>query len=127
LKIVHLLIVAVIALLSIAAGLAKVLQTQQEMEFLQGLGLSSFLIVVFGLVQIVGGILIAPKKTRMLGAILVMLALVVSTALVFMGGNLAFGLFSVIPIALAGVIIYQTARITHNKSLNTDASKARAA
>lgn len=123
-KIVNRLIVAVLALLSIAAGLAKVMQTQQEMEFLQGLGLSSFLIVVFGLVQIVGGILMAPKKIRIPGAILVTLALVVSTILVFMGGNLALGFFSVIPIALACVIIYQIARITHTKSLNTDASDA---
>jgi hypothetical protein len=123
-KIINLLIVAIIALLSIAAGLAKVMQTQQEMEFLQGLGLNSFLIVGFGLVQIIGGVLLVPKKTRMPGAILVALAFAVSTALIFMGGNFAFGLFSVIPIALAGVIIYQTARITHNKSLNTDASKA---
>jgi hypothetical protein len=118
-KIINLLIVVIIALLSIAAGLTKVMQTQQEMEFLQGLGLNSFLIVGFGLVQIIGGVLLVPKKTRMPGAILVALALVVSTALIFIGGNFAFGLFSVIPIALAGVIIYQTARITHNKSLNT--------
>jgi hypothetical protein len=124
LKIVNRIIVAIVALLSIAAGLAKVMQTPQEMEFLQGLGLSSFVIVVFGLVQIAGGVLMVPKKTRMPGAILVALAFVVSTVLIFMGGNLAFGLFSIIPIALAGVIIYQTARIEHNKSLNTDAINA---
>lgn len=106
-KIVNYLLIAIIALLSIAAGLAKVMQTQHEMEFLQGFGLSPFLIVVFGLVQIVGGILLVPNKTRMLGAILVISALVVSTVLIFMGGDLAFGLVSVIPIALAGVIIYQ--------------------
>ena len=113
-KIVNFLIIAIIALLSIAAGLAKVMQTQQEMEFLQGLGLSSALIVVFGLIQIAGGLLLALKKTRMLGAILVMSALVVSTVLIFMTGNLTFGLFSFVPIALTGVIIYQVARITHN-------------
>ena len=123
-KIINLLIVVIIALLSIAAGLAKVMQTQQEMEFLQGLGLNSFLIVGFGLVQIIGGVLLVPKRTRMPGAILVALALVVSTALIFIGGNFAFGLFSIMPIALVGVIIYQTARITHNKSLNTGTGDA---
>jgi len=123
-KIVNFLIVAIIAILSIAAGLAKVLQTQQEMEFLQGLGLSSVLIVFFGLVQIAGGVLLAPKKTRMLGAILVTSALVLSTALIFIGGNLVFGLFSVIPIALACVIIYQTAKAANSKSSDTDAGSA---
>ena len=123
-KIVNILIIAIIALLSIAAGLAKVMQTQQELEFLQGVGLSSALIVAFGLVQISGGLLLVPRKTRMIGAVLATSALVVSTALIFIGGNLAFGLFSILPIALACVIIYQSARTTHKKSLNTEASDA---
>ena len=112
-KIVNILIIAIIALLSIAAGLAKVMQTQQEVEFLQGVGFSSALIVAFGLVQISGGILLVPRKTRMLGAVLATSALIVSTVLIFIGGNLAFGLVSILPIALACVIIYQSARTTH--------------
>lgn len=123
-KIVNILIIAIIALLSIAAGLAKVMQTQQELEFLQGFGLSNALIVAFGLVQILGGVLLIPNKTRLLGAILATSALVVSTVLIFMGGNLVFGLISTLPIVLACVIIYQSARTTHSKSFNTDASDA---
>jgi len=109
-KVVNILIIAIIALLSIAAGLAKVMQTQQEMEFLQGVGLSSVMIVAFGLVQISGGVLLVARKTRMLGAVLATSALVVSTVLIFFGGNLVFGLVSILPIALACVIIYLSAR-----------------
>jgi hypothetical protein len=123
-KIVNSLIIAIIALLSIAAGLAKVMQTQQEMEFLQGVGLNSVMIVTFGLVQIAGGVLLVLRKTRMLGAVLAASALAVSTVLIFIGGNLAFGLVSILPIALACVIIYQSARTTHDKSLNTDSKDA---
>ena len=108
LKIINILIVAAIAILSVAAGLAKVLQSQHEIEFLQGLGLSIFVIMVFGLLQIIGGVLMAPKKTRMPGAVLVTLGFVVSTVLVFIGGNVTFGLISVIPAALAGMISYKT-------------------
>lgn len=123
-KFVNIFIVAAIALLSIAAGLAKVMQSPQEMEFLQGLGLSSFLIMVFGLVQITGGVLIAPKTTRLPGAILVALGFAVSAVLIFIGGNVAFGLFSLIPAALAGMIIYQALRTTQNKPSNADDSDA---
>ena len=123
-KIVNILIVAVIALLSIAAGLAKVMQLPQEIEFLQGLGLSVFLIIVFGLVQIVGGVLIAPKRTRMPGAVLVASGFAVSAVLIFMGGNVTFGLVSLIPTALAAMIIYQTLRTTQNKPSNADDSDA---
>ena len=123
-KILNILIISVIALLSIAAGLAKVMQTEQEMEFLQSFGLNSVLIIAFGMVQIVGGVLLVPSKTRMFGAVLATSAFVVSTILIFVGGNLVFGLLSTIPIALTCVIVYQSARITHNKSLNTDTSDA---
>lgn len=108
-KIVNALIIAIIALLSIAAGLAKVMQSPQEMEFLQSFGLSSFLIVVFGLVQIAGGVLLVPRKTRMPGAILATSALLLSAILIFIGGNLVFGLVSLIPVALAFLLIYKTA------------------
>ena len=113
-KIVNILIIAIVALLSIAAGLAKVMQSPQEMEFLQGFGLSSALIVVFGLVQVSGGVLLVPQKTRLPGAVLATLALVVSTVLIFIAGNLVFGLVSILPIALGCVIIYQSVRIRRN-------------
>lgn len=114
-KIVNIVIIAIVALLSIAAGLAKVMQTPQEMEFLQGFGMSSAMIVAFGLVQVLGGVLLVPRKTRLPGAVLATLALVVSTVLIFIAGNLVFGLVSMLPIALACVIIYQSVGITADK------------
>jgi len=119
-RIIKNLIIVVIALLSISSGLAKVMQVPQEMEFLQSVGLSRILIIVFGLVLIAGGVLLAPKKTRTLGAVIVASAFVVSTVLIFMGGNSAFGLFSILPIALAGVVIYEAVRFKNNTSLNVD-------
>ena len=116
-KIINYLIIGIIALLSIAAGLAKVMQTQAEMDFLQGVGLSPALIIVFGLLQITGGILLVPQKTRLVGALLAAVTLAVSTVLIFVAGNIQFGLFSIIPVALAGLIIYQSARATHKKPL----------
>jgi len=124
LKIVSILIISVIALLSISAGLAKVMQTEQEMVFLQSFGLNSVLIVAFGMIQIAGGVLLVPSKTRMFGAVLATSALLVSTILIFVGGDLVFGLLSIIPIVLTCVIFYQSARIKYHKSSNTDASDA---
>jgi hypothetical protein len=108
-KTVNILIIVIIALLSIAAGAAKVMQTPEEMAFLQGVGLNKTLIIVFGVVQIAAGILLAAGKTRFLGAILSALAFAASAILLFVGGNLAFGLFSIVPVALAGYVIHQSA------------------
>jgi hypothetical protein len=109
-KIVNILIIVIVALLSIAAGLAKVMQTPQEMEFLQGFGLSPIMIVIFGLIQVVGGVLVLPAKTRLPGAVLAALAFAVSTMLIFIGGNMTFGLVSMLPLAMACLIIFQSAK-----------------
>ena len=114
-KIVNILLVVLIALLSIAAGLAKVMQSPQEAEFLQGFGLSTTLIIVFGLVQIAGGAGLALPKTRIVGGVLAALGFAVSTVLVFIGGNLAFGLFSLLPIVLVGVVIHQSVKAKESK------------
>ena len=123
-KIANILIILIVVLLSIAAGLAKVMQTEHEMEFLQSFGLNGVLIIAFGMVQVSGGVLLGHSKTRMFGAVLALSAFVASTILIFVGGNLAFGLLSIIPIALTCVIVYQSARVTRNKSLNTDTGDA---
>jgi hypothetical protein len=115
-KTINALIIAVVALLSFAAGLAKVLQTPQEMEFLQSFGLTSVMIVAFGLVQILGGVLLLAPKTRLPGAVFAASAFAVSAVLVFVAGNPVFGLVSILPLALAGVVIYQSARTTDEKS-----------
>ena len=114
-KVVNFLIIAVVALLSIAAGAAKVMQAPQEMEFLQSVGLSKSLIMVFGLVQIAVGFLLVLQKTRLPGAVVAAAAFIVSTILIFIGGDLAFGLFSILPIVLAGIVIYQSARVTSGR------------
>ncbi|MBT8050224.1 MAG: hypothetical protein KJN61_07435 [Gammaproteobacteria bacterium] len=115
-KIVSYLIITILALLSIAAGLAKIMQTPQEMEFLQGAGLSPGLIVLFGLVQILGGLLLVPGKTRIVGAVMAASAFAISAALIFMSGNLSFGLISILPVALAGIVIYQCSGTALGKS-----------
>jgi hypothetical protein len=109
-KIIKFLLLALITLLSIVAGLAKVMQAPREMEFLQGMGWSSASILVFGLVQIAAGVMLVLPKTRLPGAILAASAFVVSAVMVFNSGNLVFGLVSLVPVSLAGLIIYQAAR-----------------
>jgi hypothetical protein len=67
---------------------------------------------------------VALKKTYnkhlAMGAVLVALGFVVSTALIFMGGNVAFGLISLVPVVLAGLIIYRVLGVTTNKSFDTE-------
>lgn len=113
-KILNIVLVAMIALLSIAAGVAKVIESPQEVQFLQGFGFNSMLIIAYGVVQIVGGILLAIPKTIKLGAIIIMLAFALSTLLIFIGGYTMYALASLLPIVLTGFIFWQSSKVTHS-------------
>ncbi len=117
-KIANIILIAVMALLSIAAGLAKVMQVPKEMAFLTGLGLDNTMIFIFGAIQIVGGILLAIPKSKMYGSVLVVIAFLVSAILVFVGGNFTFGIVSMLPVLITGFIVYQTLKNTHNKAMH---------
>ena len=113
-KILNITLIAIMALLSIAAGLAKVMQVPEEMTFLTGLGLSNTMIFIFGAIQIVGGILLAIPKSKMVGSVTVIIAFLVSAILVFVSGNFTFGIVSMLPVVITGFIIYQTLKNTPN-------------
>jgi hypothetical protein len=110
-KIVNVLLIALVALLSIAAGVAKVLEVPQELEFLKGFGFSLELIIFYGLFQILGGALLAIPKTLKLGAIITTLSFTLSTVLIFIGGNLTFGLASLLPIIFTNIIYWQSVKV----------------
>ena len=92
------------------------MQAPQEMEFLQSAGLGPAQIMLFGLLQVAGAVLLVPKKTRFAGALLAAAAFAVSAVLIFLQGNMAFGLISLLPVALAGLIAYQAAKPKENNS-----------
>ncbi len=98
----------IIALLSLAAGTAKIMQTPQEVEFLTGQGLSLNLIMAFGIIQILGGILLLVPKTKLIGAVISLIAFTASAILVFSSGNINFGVISMIPVAILIFMIYKT-------------------
>lgn len=99
-----------LALLSAAAGAAKVMLVPEEAAFLAQFGLSEVQIIAFGALQIGGAILMVVPYSRMLGSALVTVSFLVSAGLLLAAGNLAFGAFSLLPAALAGLVGYLSAR-----------------
>ncbi len=106
-KILNIIIIIILAVLSLLAGGAKLFQVPQEMEFLRGVGLSITMITLFGVVQVAGGALLLLPITRLLGAVIATIALLVSAVLVFMSGNHVFGMVSLVPVVLGGYVIQQ--------------------
>jgi len=96
-----------LALLGVAAGVAKMLQTPQEMAFFQGeMGFSVEAIMAFGLLQLVAGVMLVFKKTRLLGAVLLGMTLFLSSIVIFVAGNIGFGLISLLPVLMADLVAW---------------------
>ena len=88
-KFVYLILLTVLMLLALASGVAKILLLPREVEFFAAYGFSSAMLMVFGLVQLAGALLLIAVKTRMLGASLVGITFVISAVLLVMAGNFA--------------------------------------
>lgn len=96
----------VLGLLSVAAGIPKIMQMPQELEFLASIGLSGIAVSILGVVQLAGGVMLFLSRTRLAGAVLAALALIVSSAAIFSSGNATFGLISLLPVVVAAIVIY---------------------
>lgn len=106
-RVAHITVAVLIGLLSLAAGAAKIALVPEERSFLGQFGFTDALTIAFGIVQVLGGLLIMFAGTRFFGAILAGAAFALSFALLLVGGQLAFAALSLVPVGLAGVIAYQ--------------------
>lgn len=62
-------ILVLIILLGASAGIAKVMLVPDELAFFKSVGLSENLLILFGIVQLFGCLLVIFKKSRKSGAI----------------------------------------------------------
>ena len=97
-----------LVLLGGAAGLAKVTQAPPEVAFFQGIGLGAIVVVIFGVLQLAGAVSLIFAKTRFIGAILLDVTFSLSVVMILMTGQIGFALFSVVPVLMAGWVIYDT-------------------
>lgn len=97
-----------LAALSAAAGIPKIMQMPQELGFLAALGFPALAVSMLGVVQLAGGVLLLLKKLRLAGAALAGLAFFVSSIAIFAGGNNTFGLVSLLPVAALAIVFYNT-------------------
>lgn len=99
-----------LTLLSVASGAAKVMRMPQEVAFFGNAGMDETGVVVFGVTQLLGGALLALRKTRLAGALVMAATFAISTVVILMAGDLAFALFSLLPIVLLGVVFFAERR-----------------
>ena len=94
-------LLTILVLMSLIAGGAKIMQMPQELAFLSSLGMGERAVLILGIVQAAGGILLLPPRTRQIGAVVAIIALIVSGLALFASGNMGIGLITLFPIAIA--------------------------
>ena len=92
-----------LTLLSISTGAVKLAGMAEEMEIFRAAGFPDALTVVFGVVQVAGGLLLLPNVTTRYGAWVMVPTFVIASGVLFVNGLLPFGVFSLLFIASAVV------------------------
>lgn len=110
-RIASLIILNLLFYLALASGVAKILQLDSEMEFFgTTMGMSVNAIVVLGSVQLLAGILLMLRTTRLVGATLLFITFAGSTVLILTSGEIGIGLLSTLAIAMCIFVMMQSWR-----------------
>ena len=90
-----------LTLLSVMTGAVKLASMDEEMKLFRAVGFPDPAIWGFGAVQLLAGILLVPPKTTHRAAWIMALTFCAATAVLFIKGMVAFGVFSLLFIAMA--------------------------
>lgn len=85
-----------LTLLSIMTGVVKLASMPEEMEIFRNAGLPDAFTYAFGVVQLVGGLMLIPNKTHHWGALTMIPTFLFATGVLFVNGLIPFGLVSLL-------------------------------
>lgn len=109
-KVISILILAILVLLAAASGIAKILLSQQDVDFFGKYGFSDPILIGFGLAQLLGGLFLIFKRTRFAGAAIVAITFVISLALLLIEGNIPVSIITLVATLLLGLVMKQSWR-----------------
>jgi len=109
-KVAYTIVLIILTLLAISSGIPKVLLVPRDVEFFGQYGFSNIALMIFGAVQLIGGILLPFRKTRFVGAAIVASTFLVSLVLLLMDGNLVVSMITIAMTLLLGVVMKQSWR-----------------
>lgn len=109
-KLINKILLTIVVIFGIAAGTAKLMQLPQEINFLQSAGISNALIMTFGIMQLLGGLLATVRRTRVIGCVLIAITFLIMAVYLFAAGNVQSGIFALAVLLLVITVAYQALR-----------------
>jgi hypothetical protein len=107
-KLITTIILVLLVLLAVSSGITKIALMQQDVDFFGKYGFSNPILIVFGTIQLIGGILLLLRKTRFLGATIVAITFLVSLVLLLLEGNVAVSIATAVAMLLLGFVMKQS-------------------
>lgn len=102
--------------LAISSGVTKIALMPQDVEFFGRYGFSNPLLIAFGATQLIGGVLLPFKRTRIFGAAIVAITFLISLVVLLMDGNIPVSIATIVATLLSGMVMKQSWNAPASKS-----------
>lgn len=97
--------VAILALLALSSGVTKIMLMQREVEFFGAYGFTNTILIAYGVAQVVGGVLLIVRKTRVYGAAITGITFLISAFVLFLAGNVPVMIITLAATLVLGLIL----------------------
>ena len=113
-------ILGILVFLAVSSGVTKIMLMPQDVEFFGNYGFTNPILITYGAVQVVGGILLVFRKTRFFGALIVAITFLISAVVLIMAKNIPVTIITFVAVLMLGVIMKQSLkRGTRSPARNT--------
>jgi hypothetical protein len=97
-------VLTILVFLALSSGITKIILMPEDVEFFGQYGFTNPVLIAYGGVQLIGGILLAMPKTRVIGALVVALTFLVSAVVLALAGNIPVTIVTLVCVFLLIVI-----------------------
>ena len=115
-KLASTIILVVLMFLAMSSGVTKIALMQQDVDFFGKYGFTNPILIAFGAIQLIGGILLAFKKTRFSGAAIVAITFLISLVVLLMEGNVPMSIVTLLATLMLGIVMKQSWSAVPSKS-----------
>jgi len=81
---------------------------QQDVEFFGQYGFTNPILVAYGGIQLIGGVLLVFRKTRFAGATIVAITFLISLVVLLLAGNIPASIATIVATLLLGVVMQRS-------------------
>ena len=110
---------AILVFLAVSSGVTKIILMPQDVEFFGLYGFTNPVLIAYGAIQLVGGILLFIAKTRFIAAVIVAITFLISAVVLIMAGKFLVTFFTFVAMLMLGVVMKQSLR---KENLESDSS-----